>query len=377
MRIGITAQSLDPTWAGIGIYTQEIIANLLEIDQKNEYVVIYPGFGDARSNRGRFQRQHRNVTEIETRTPLVPTATYWDQVVVPGVATRYGVDVLYNPFWTVPYVGRFKKVIIMHNVERYALGNVYNFKNRVLWFLRDNFLMHTADRIISISNVITADLQRYYGIPRSRIRTIYHGVSDKFQVIRDAERLQAARARYALPEKFILFVGNIYPQKNFGTGVKALKVIAGEVPHHLVVAGRPRWRFAEDLALIEALGLRARVRFLDFVPHDDLPLLYNLADCFVYPSLYEAFGLAGLEAMACGCPMAGADTAAIPEVAGGAALLFDPRDPAAMARCVLTLLHDDGVRRVCIDKGLARARQFSWERCARETLQLFQELTSA
>ncbi len=377
MRIGITAQTLDPTWGGIGIYTEEIIDNLLKIDPRNHYVLIYPGFGEARRALGRFRRQYPNVAEIETPASWIPTATYWDQIALPKVVSEQRLDVLFNPFWTVPYLTSAKKVIVMHNVERYTLPNVYDLKNRVLWFLRDNLLMGAADCVISISNVITEDLKRHYKLAPSKVRTIHHGVSDKFHVIQDADRLRAARDTYRLPDQFILFVGNLYPQKNFGNTVRAFRALAPSVSHDLVVAGQPRWNYRDDLALVDTLGLRERVRFLGFVPHDDLPLLYNLADCFVYPSLYEAFGLAGLEAMACGCPMAGAATAAIPEVAQDAALLFDPHDPDAIAACLHTLLHDQAQRRRCIEAGLARARHFTWRRCATETLELFNHLVAA
>jgi glycosyltransferase involved in cell wall biosynthesis len=186
--------------------------------------------------------------------------------------------------------------------------------------------------------------------------------------------LHAARDKYRLPEKFILFVGMIFPQKNFTNLLRAFKQIAHRIPHDIVVAGNPRWKFQSDMDLIDELGLRDRVHTVGFVPNDELPLIYNLADCFVYPSLYEAFGLAGVEALACGCPTAGANAAAIPEVLGDAALLFDPHDPSDMARQIMTLLENTEVRETCIRKGLERAKYFRWERTARETLALLHEV---
>lgn len=182
---------------------------------------------------------------------------------------------------------------------------------------------------------------------------------------------------YLLPEKFILFVGMLFPQKNFINLLRAFNKIARDIPHDIVVAGRPRWKYQEELQLIESMGLSDRIRFLYFVPNDDLPMIYNLADCFVYPSLYEGFGLAGLEAMACGCPMAAADAAAIPEVADGAALLFDPHDPDDIATAITTLLYDQAARDAYIEKGLARARLFTWDRAAEETLRLFRDVVGA
>jgi glycosyltransferase involved in cell wall biosynthesis len=128
------------------------------------------------------------------------------------------------------------------------------------------------------------------------------------------------------------------------------------------------------LRLIQELGIADRVDLLHFVPNDDLPLLYNLADCFVYPSLYESFGLAQLEAMACGCPVIGANSGAIPEITAGTAKLFDPHSPEDLAQAILTVTQDAAVRQDLVDRALVRVKEFTWDRAARETLNVFKEL---
>jgi glycosyltransferase involved in cell wall biosynthesis len=235
-------------------------------------------------------------------------------------------------------------------------------------------ILPAADRVISISNVMTEDFRKHVNYPIDQVRTIYHGVNEKFHVETDEVRLARAREEYELPERFILFVGHLYPQKNFSVLARAFARLKNDIPHRLVVAGRPRWKADADLRLIEDLGIANRVDSLQFVPNDDLPLIYNLADCFVYPSLYESFGLAQLEAMACGCPVIGANSGAIPEITCGTAMLFDPRSPEDLARAILTVTQDAGVRRDLVDRALVRARDFTWERTARETLNVFKEL---
>ena len=141
-----------------------------------------------------------------------------------------------------------------------------------------------------------------------------------------------------------------------------------------MVVGRPRWKYEADLDLIRELGLGDRVDFLHFVSNDDLPLIYNLAGCFVYPSLYESFGLAQLEAMACGCPVVGARSGAIPEISGDAALLFDPRSPEELGEAIVRVVGDSMLRNDLVGKGLTRAKKFTWERCARQTLEVLTEL---
>ena len=373
MRIGILLHSLNESMGGIGVYTQEIARALLCVDQSNEYVLLYPGFGKAGSRRGQFRR-FKNAVEVETAWSRVPLETYWDQVVIPRVATQHALDVVFNPHLTVPIRGRFGKVMVLHNVEYHTVPKVYDARMYSWWFLLENFIMPAADRVISLSQVMTADFRKYVRYPIERVRTIYHGVSDKFHITPDAERLARVREEYALPEKFILFVGNLYPQKNFATLVRAFARIKGDVPHKLIVAGRSRYKFEGDVALVRELGLERRVEFVEFVPNDDLVAVYNLADCFVYPSLYESFGLAQLEAMACGCPVIGANAGAIPEVSGGAALLFNPHDDEELSRAILRVTQDSQLRDDLVRRGLARAREFTWERTARETLDVFKEL---
>ena len=170
MRIGILLQSLDETMGGIGVYTQEIVRSLLHVDRTNEYILMYPAFGTARTRLGQF-RHHKNVIEIETeffraplrtywdqviaRTPrvvqkaraLVPIETFWDQVIVPRVAKKYEVDVLFNPHLTVPIRGRFGKVMVVHNVEYHTVPKVYTWRIYSWWFLLEKFVMPAADRI--------------------------------------------------------------------------------------------------------------------------------------------------------------------------------------------------------------------------------------
>jgi glycosyltransferase involved in cell wall biosynthesis len=373
MRIGILLQAFNETVGGIGIYTQEIVRSLLRVDTANEYVLMYPGFGVARTRRGQFRR-HKNAIEIETEYSRVPLETYWDQVVVPKMAAQHGVDVVFNPHLSVPIRGRFGKVMVMHNVEYHTVPKVYDVRMYSWWFMLEKFILPAADRVISLSKVMTEDFRKYVKYPIGQVRTIYHGVSDKFRVETDSRRLAHVREEYELPERFILFVGHLYPQKNFATLARAFARVKDTIPHRLIVAGRPRFKFQGDIDLIRELGIGDRVDFLHYVPNDDLPLVYNLADCFVYPSLYESFGLAQLEAMACGCPVIGANAGAIPEVTGGAAMLFDPHSPAELSQAILKVTGEPAVRRDLVERGLARVREFTWERTARETLEVFKEL---
>src|SRR5262245_21347968 len=254
MRIGILLQSFNETMGGIGVYTQEVVRALLRVDCENEYVLIYPGFGVAGARRGQFRR-HKNAIEIETEYSRVPLETYWDQFVIPTTAKRYRLDIVFNPHLSVPIRGRFGKVMVVHNVEYHTVPNVYNVRMYTWWFLLEKFIMPAADRVISLSQVMTADFRKYVNYPSEKVRTIYHGVSDKFRATIDPTRLEAVREEYGLRSHFMLFGGNLYPQKNFAVLVRALARIKTLIPHRLIVAGRPRYKFEADVQLIHDLGL--------------------------------------------------------------------------------------------------------------------------
>jgi glycosyltransferase involved in cell wall biosynthesis len=374
MKIGITLQSLDETWGGIGVYTGEIVKHLLKLDKENQYVLMYPGFGAARKLYGQYRR-FKNAKEIETNFSRIPSGWYWDQVIVPKIARQEGIDVLFNPFLSVPVRGQFKKVMVMHAVEYHTVPNAYHWKLHIKWFFLEKMVMPAADRVISISNVMHEDFRRYIKYPIENVRRIYHGVSEKFRVIQEIDKLQEAKFEYELPDKFILFVGHIYPEKNFANLVRAFHRIADRISHDLVVIGRPRWNYEGDLKLINDLGIGNRVHFLYYVPHNNLPEIYNLASCFVLPSFYEACPLVLFEAMASGCPVVGSRAGAIPEISDGAAVLFDPHNPEEIGESILRTVSDADFRQSLIVKGLGRAKDFTWDRCAAQTLQVLEEVT--
>jgi glycosyltransferase involved in cell wall biosynthesis len=380
---------------GIGVYTQEIVRALLQVDRVNEYLLIYPGFGSARTHRGKF-REYENAIEIETsRVPLqtywddvdrpgidlfkkaralVPVETHWDQIVAPRMAKKYGVDVLFNPHLTVPILGRFGKVTVMHSVEYHNVPDVYTLRMYIWWYLLENVILRSADRLITVSNTLTETLSKHLKYPLAQMRTIYHGVNNKFRRETDLDRLARTRQEYKLPEHFILFVGRLYPEKNFATLARAFARIKDTIPHSVVVAGEPRYKFDRDLQLIRELGIGDRIVFLNHVPNDTLPMLYNLAACFVLPSIFEACPLVILEAMACGCPIVASKTGAIPELVDGAAILIDPHSVEELSQALLKVTCSPEVRRDLTERELVRAREFTWERAARQTLEVFKEL---
>jgi glycosyltransferase involved in cell wall biosynthesis len=364
LRIGIPLKSYDPAWGGPGTYTEKIVTHLLKIDRSNEYVLIVPRSKNL-TNLPPFAKMYPTVQEVRT---ALGAGILWDQMVVPRVARRRSVEVLFSPFQSLPALGDFTKIMTIHGAERYMVPGILDWKNQAKWLLMEKTTLRSADAIISVSHTMTRDFCNATGYPEHRVHTTYLGVDDDFTRVEDGMALTGARGRYALAEPFVLFVGNLFPNKNLGNLLRALHLIATEIPHKLVIVGGRRWKYRDELALIEALDLAERVHILGFVPRSDLVLLYNLASCFVFPSLYESFGLAQLEAMACGCPVVASRTGALPEVAGDSVIFCDPHDPQSIGQAIAELVSNQKLRDSCVERGLARAKAFTWRQCAEATL---------
>jgi glycosyltransferase involved in cell wall biosynthesis len=364
LRIGIPLKSYDPAWGGPGTYTEKIVTHLLKIDGTNEYVLIVPR-GKNATNLPCFAEIYPTVQEIRT---AVGASLLWDQMVVPNIARRWGVDIIFSPFQSLPAIGGFTKVMTVHGAERYTVPGILDWKSHAKWLLMETMVLKSADAVISVSDTMTRDFCNATGYPEDRVYTTYLGVDDDFARVEDDAALAEVRRRYALADPFVLFVGHLFPNKNLGNLLRAFQLISRKIPHKLVIVGGRRWKFKHDLALIEGLKLEDRVQVLGFVPRRDLTLLYNMASCFAFPSLYESFGLAQLEAMACGCPVVASRTGALPEVAGDAAVFCNPHDPGSIGDAIVKLANDPKLRQEQVVRGLARARQFTWEQCARETL---------
>jgi glycosyltransferase involved in cell wall biosynthesis len=349
---------------GIGVYTANILRALFEIEQKNQYVLMY----QRQEQLGQFSVP--NVTEqvIQGSSKL-----WWDQIAVPRFAKKEGLDLIYNPKLSVPLFSPCRTVLVMHGAEQFAVPDSFIWHDRIYFTIANRLYCKGASAVITMTNIGAKDISRYMGADPDKIHVIYESYNESCRVVEEDDALEVRR-KYALPEKFILFLGGLNPLKNFRNLLVAYEKLYRELPHKLVVVGFKRWKFSEELEMIDRLGLREHVVFTDFIPDDDIPAIYNLADLFVFPSLYEGFGMPVLEAMACACPVITTKTGSSPEVAGGAAVLIDPYSPDEIAAAIRTVDSDEELREELVAKGLKRAKDFSWKECAWNTLALFESL---
>jgi glycosyltransferase involved in cell wall biosynthesis len=231
-----------------------------------------------------------------------------------------------------------------------------------------------AKGVIAISEATRRDLIARYDVPAERIQVIHHGVDHSMHPA-SRESIIELQHRLGLPEAYVLVVGTIQPRKNLERLVEAMSSVANAgLPHQLVIAGKRGWLATDVEAHIAKSPAANRVHYLGYVAASELPTLYSGAAAFCFPSLYEGFGLPVLEAMACGTPVVTANTSALPEVAGDAALLVDPADIASIGAALVRVLTDDSLRRDLTARGLARAAQFTWERSAEATIGLLRQV---
>lgn len=370
MKIGIMLRHFEQLEGGVKHYTRSLLPLLFKFGSQHQYTVIYQN-PKLVGTYAAFP----NVEEIVSR---VPGTVLWDQVAVPWVTRNRHLDIIFNPKFTIPFFHKAKKIWVFHGSEWFVIPEVFEWHDQIYTKLVVPLYCKRADAFIAVAEAVKQDALKYVKCDAGKIFTIHNGYDpQKFYFITDQSRLQAVREKYRLPDKFILWVGQIGTRKNITRLLQAFAKIAHEVPHDLVFAGEQRKKqnareAMSELAQIRELGLEQRIRFLGWVDHTDLPAIYRLAGLFAFPSIYEGFGIPLVEAMACGCPIVTATTCAPPEVVDGAGYLVDPLSVDSIAEGMRVVLQDPARRERMIARGLERARDFGWEKCARQVLEVFE-----
>jgi len=371
-RVGINAHLLGEQEgyrrAGVSRYINNLLSHLLRLDPDGRYA-IFVGHR-CPSLPVRDQRPSRLPTQI----PLVRIA--WEQFVQPLVLLRERISLLHSPVNVQPVCLPCKGVVTVTDLSFLFFPQSFRAGQRVYQQLLTRMSARRANHLITYSSCTARDVSRQYGVPASKLTVVHPGVDAAYHPISDPAVLDAFRRRCSVPDRFFLFVGTLEPRKNLVMLVEAFARFRrqGGGDHKLVLVGGRGWLHGPVDRAIEAYGLTQHVILPGYVPESELPLWYNVADAFVYPSLYEGFGLPPLEALACGTPVLVSDTSSLPEVVGGAALLLAPGDPAAWADALSRLARDGNLRRDLAQRGLKRAGSFSWEIMARLTLDVYRKV---
>jgi glycosyltransferase involved in cell wall biosynthesis len=305
---------------------------MLDIDGRHEYTLLHGNSRDV----GSF-KERRNVREIYVPTLPAGAAVgtlVWDQVTMPWYARREAVDVIFHTKFAIPLVSSRHTAMVLHGTERFLYPEFHP-KGDIL-FHRTVFCQYLkrASIVLAVSERARLDVIKILNLHPDRVRTVRLAASPVFRVARDTGYLSGVRAKYRLPERFILHVGGLYPGKNVGRLIRALDQVRRTHDVQLVLAGFYRHGFKPDLELIRKLGLENVVHLIGYVPHEDLVGVYNLAALTAFPSFYESFPAIPLEANACGCPVVTSPTGGTPEAAGDAAVYVEPLDTDGLAQAI-------------------------------------------
>jgi glycosyltransferase involved in cell wall biosynthesis len=379
MRIAINANlvSFSGTYrqAGVSKYTELLINNLGEIDSSNEYL-IYFGNGPHPPEFAAAPNFRLVQSRLNTEEPLIRIA--WEQFIAPFRLLWDRPALLHCPVNVMPLLALPRTVITIHDLGFMRFPERYKKAKRLYLHALTALSAKRAKHLITPSEAIRQEVIELLKIPPERVTAIAEGVSEHFKPYPTEEVAQFRREK-GLPAKFVLYVGTLEPRKNIPALIKAFAQWRSENPTEaegvrLVLGGAKGWFYEEIFRLVEQLGLSEVVDFPGYLREADLPLWYNSARCFVYPSVYEGFGLPPLEAMACGCPVITSDTSSIPEVVGEAGILVKPDDVAALTAALNRLLTDETAWTAYRAKGLAQAARFTWQEAARQTFGIYRQI---
>ncbi len=362
MKIGIDAsRACVADWGGQDNYAYYLIKALEKIDLINNYTL----FSHA--------KPVRRLTKADNFTlKVMKFPRLWTQLRLALETFVMDVDVLFIPVHTIPYFHKpnLKTVVTVHDLSFELMPEYFRFPGRLYLRQYMRYSCQHATHLIAVSEATKHSLRDIYGIEEKRISVVPEGYDQTLFKVLNEKETEKVVTKYKLKEPYILNVGTIQPRKNIVRLIEAFSIMrkTTELPHTLVIVGKPGWKNEDIYTAPARYGVTDAVRFLGHVPDNDLPSLFNRAEIFIYPSLYEGFGLPVIEAMACGTPVITSNVSSLPEAAGDAGVLVDPNNIEEMTSALINLAINPDKRQSMVGRGLKWSRNFMWESAARRTL---------
>lgn len=403
MLIGIDAsRACVRERTGTENYSYNLISTLAKIDRKNQYRLYTRPLGNwAAEFLGNQSSQEPN--DFRTQLPqnfeikILPFPRFWTQAGLAFEVLKNPPDLLFIPAHTLPIIRRpsLKTVVTIHDLGAEFLPFYHTFGGREYLLFSTRYAVKKATALIAVSQATKRDLIEKLGADPEKIFVVYEGVDhERFKVENEKDKVEKVLTKYKIAGDYFLFVGTIQPRKNivrlieafsmvarylgnWAVGNKRSKNLMTQKPNslQLVIAGKQGWLADEIYQAPKKFKVEERVKFLDYVPKEDLPFLYSGCLAFILPSFVEGFGLPALEAMACGAPVILSETTSLPEIGSSAALYISPDNVNSLADQMFKVL-DPNLRKILSAKSLARAKKFSWQKCAKETLEVFETVNS-
>jgi glycosyltransferase involved in cell wall biosynthesis len=369
MRIGYLTYGLDRAPAGIGRYAVELLRALAALPNCPEIVLLTTERADMHQLWNQFE--HHDLTGCR----MLPGLLTIGNAALSSAIRRYQLDGIHDPNGIAPFLGLAPgawRITTIHDAFAYIYPEKHNRLDnwRYRWHLP--YAARRADAVITPSECSRCDLMHYLGLASARVQVVPEGVDLRFRPIA-AEACRAVLSRYAVRAPYLLYVGGINARKNIARLFEAYVRLSDQHPAlTLVIGGKRQWQTGEIDTTLRRLDLMDHVHYTGYIDDRDLPALYSAAEVFVFPSLYEGFGLPVIEAMSCGTPVVTSNVSSLPAVAGGAALTVDPLDVDGLAHAIDRVLTDTALDMELRRHGLERAAQFTWEVAARSTLAIYE-----
>jgi len=371
MNVGILSWMIDKKRTGVNNYLYNLIKNMINNGKADEISLIHYERSDDP-----IYSQVNDI--IIPEKPLKLTSA----IGIPQAVKNADIDILHIPVhWynqITPFVlnREIKKVLTLHDLTPILFPEMHTRETNLTWKSSLKFIKNRTNVMICDSISTKNDCIKLLNIPEKRLRVIPLSADEQYKPLKNKKQIHdELKQEYNIDTPFILFVGTLEKRKNVPTLLKSFyKLKKCKIEHKLVIVGGKGWKYTKIFDLIEELNLKDDVIFTDYVTDEYLVKLYNAADLFVYPSLYEGFGLPPLEAMACGCPVITSNTSSLPEVVGDAGIMIDPNDIDSLTESMHKILTDNELRKEMSRKSLERAGMFSWKKTAKETWDVYEDV---
>lgn len=385
MKIGVSGYFLNNRSVGTGVYTNQLLRSLAGVDKNNQYFLFIPEDNNFETDSFPAKFVFLKHAHVPFGSPIMKRVL-WEQLLSLRIR-RQDLDLIHFPFFSYCRAPRIRTVVTIHDMAhcRFPI-----YKGRAIGKLYFNFLAHAvikADHIITDSEYSRSEILHYINVPEEKISVIPLAADALFAPVNDKRKLDHVKEKYNLPSKFIFYIGGFDIRKNVDKLIKAYSsltkhkkieqslVLGGKIPenHRLIQKGA----VINLSKLIRELEIFQKVCLPGYIEKQDLPAIYSLADLFVFPSLYEGFGLPVLEAMSCGSPVIASHSSSLPEIIPRKDLLFDPEDINRIQDTMMMILMDDAMRRSVSRWGRERARAYSWKKTALETRKVYEDVMSS
>lgn len=380
MKIAYDGMPFEHNWIeGMLVYNRQLLDHMLELYPEHEYSFFFNSLRQDFANvnlPGKKGQAIRSVLRVpSTPWPEFGRKLYFD-FALPRRLRKEKVDIFHGLRYYVPPAGKTKVVTTFHDIFALVIPDTFQSKtasDRNMWYKR---AVERSDAIIAVSGATKDDLMRMFNLSEKRIKVVHEAAGSIFKPVTEQDELTKVRKKYSLDYKYLFALASHPVRKNTENILRAMSQLIKQdkCNHKLVFFGGGDARRKQWTPLMQDLGIENDVVFLQNVPTEDLPALYSMADIYLYPSLYEGFGIPILEAMGCGTPVITSNLSAMPEVAGDAGLLVDPKSVDELGKAISSLLSDSEKRKKLSELGQKQAKKYSWERTARETMAVYESL---